>query len=80
MMNYALKIELFFVFLQRKVKNIMNNMGVKVRLLGAMTLAVILTACGGSSDNSEKAQVKYETQVMRPEARICTMRWEDSKR
>ena len=51
----------------------MNNMGVKVRLLGAMTLAVMLTACGGSSDNSEKAQVKYETQVMRPEARVYNL-------
>jgi predicted DNA-binding protein (UPF0278 family) len=51
----------------------MNNMGVKVRLLGAMTLAVMLTACGGSSDNSEKTQVKYETQVMRPEARVYNL-------
>ncbi len=59
--------------MRRNTKNIMNNIGVKVRLLSAMTLAVMLTACGGSSDNSEKTQVKYETQVMRPEARVYNL-------
>ena len=48
-------------------------MNVNTRLLGILLLAGVLTACGGRSRKNEKAQVKYETQVMRPESRVYNL-------
>ena len=51
----------------------MIYMNVNTRLLGILLLAGVLTACGGRSRKNEKAQVKYETQVMRPESRVYNL-------
>ena len=38
-----------------------------------LLLAGILTACGSNSRKDEKAQVKYETKVMKPESRVYNL-------
>lgn len=48
----------------------MNKMKRYVPLLAILLCAVALTSCGDRSPKNENAQVKYETQVMKPESRV----------
>ena len=41
--------------------------------LAMMFLAGVLASCGGNSGKDEKTQVKYETQVMKPESRVYNL-------
>ena len=51
----------------------MNQMRIKMRWWAFLLLAGILTACGSNSRKDEKAQVKYETKVMKPESRVYNL-------
>ena len=48
-------------------------MRIKMRWWAFLLLAGILTACGSNSRKDEKAQVKYETKVMKPESRVYNL-------
>ena len=51
----------------------MNKIGINMRCVTVLCLAIALSACGGSSRKDKRVLVKYETQVMKPESRVYNL-------